>query len=483
MLVLTINSINKSALFGTFSLSDNINARSTLSFTLDTDDLITVGQEVIATDNGIRIFGGTIENFRKTYLQGSGGSSSRRRYLIECIDFNQILDRRMVAETYVDKTVNFIINDVVANFLDGEDITVGTITNGDTVIKQAVFNYISAYDTFRYIQDISGLNFNIDYFKELTFFKREDSIGLPFDDSNCLYIEVEETRQQYRNNQLLRAGDGTTEVQVDEIPTPKPDGKSKQFRTRFPLASKPTNIKINGSPILDSDIGVNGVDKDKKWYWSKGSNDLNQSNTEVTLLETDTLTFSYKGLKPIMIQAQNIEEQENRSIIEGGSGIYQSIENMTQLDSKETALEYAKGLLVKYGEIPRNITINCETTRRAGDIVIVTSDNLEVSEDFLITNVSAFEVAPHQLRYSIKGASGEDFGDWTEFFRNLKAGGEISIRENEVLVKLKTVIEKVGVVGTTTIKKFKALYPSDTLVPSNTLVPNNTVFSEVIKND
>lgn len=483
MLSMTINAIEEKALANSLNISDNINARSGASFTVDTDEILVVGQEVIILDDTTRIFGGTIEDWDKEYLRGPADGSKRRRYNVNCLDFNQIADRGVrVAATYTDKTIDFIVNDIVARFMTGENITVGTIAKGTTVITQAVFNYVTKAEAFNHIRDAAGgdLNWNIDYFKELTFFQRADYSGAAFTDANCKNMKLSESRKDYRNSQLIRAGDSTTEVKVKEPTTPKPDGVSKTFGGRFPVATKPT-IYIDNVAVPAADVGINGLDVNKKWYWSRNSKDISQDDSETVLSPTQTLTKSYKGLKAIIVQADDPAGQNQRASIEGGTGIYQSIEDQKALDVKTAALDYAQGLLVRYGTIPRNVRILTDEFRKAGQLIPVQSTNLTINEDFLITNVSIFDFdGLGTLRYNIDAASGEDVGTWVEFFRNLKGGEDLTIRENEVLVLLQTIQEESGWQGVNTIQTFTASYPSDTSYPGEDQFPNGNVVQTYV---
>lgn len=489
MLNMTIDSISESAVSFTLNIFDNINTRSMANLTVDTNNPITVGQEVIINDDSTKIFAGTIDSYTKTFLRGSGGTQSRRRYNLRCIDFNQIADRRRVAATFVNQTISFIINNIVDNFLVDENITVGTISKGSTIIDQAVFNHIRITDAFDYLRDAVGgdLNWNIDFDKELTFFQRADNTGIAFTDSTCLSMTLEETRKEYRNSQLVRAGDSTTETQVDEIPSPKPDGESRTFIMRFPLATKPV-IKVDtGSGFITippEDIGINGLESNKKFYFQKNSRNITQDPGEVVLGSTDAINVSYQGLKPIIVLAEDPAGQNERAAVESGTGIYQALENQLTIDTKSAALQFAQGLLVRFGSIPRNVKIESETTRTAGELIQVQSDNLEINEDYLITDVNITDIdGAGTLRYNVSGASGEDVGTWVEFFRSLKVGEDIRIRENEVLVLLQTIQETSGVGGESTFQIFETSPCAETLICDETLICGNAVLEEVVIND
>ena len=616
-----INGITQSPLIGTISFQSNINARSTLSFSILTDSLISVGQEVEYYDGVKLVFGGQIESYSKSYLQGNG-AGVRTRYDVQCVDYNAILDRLLVAKTYVNETFEDLVTDLWSIYLDSEGVALGSIAMGSKVIKQAVFNYINMASCFNYLRDILGINYNIDsvsrfnttfltefvdtsgeylyettdgyvyettdgylyttygivenvvfseevtgvnsnyitfdkpsnslmlgetteaegtgvlegvaettdddtkvrtnpeisfvedtdlvfiYYpntmsrasaityitggsfvyenntterKILRFFENDENIGEEINDSLCRYMTLEETRQEYRNTQYVRAGDSTTSLQVKEKPSPGPDGVSKTFTLRFPIALKPT-LYLNDVEIDDINVGINGLDQNKEWYWSYSSRTITQDDGTTTLTSGDKLEVSYSGLKPILVKADNVAGIDDRKFIEGGTGQYQMIKTELNITNKDGAFELANGLLQRYGTIPRNVFITTEELRNAGEIITVQSDNLGLDEQFLITDINVVVEDSGKIVYNLKCASGEDLGGWVEFFRNLVPKGELTIKENEVLFRLLNIRESSGIQGRTTIKRFNALFPSEILYPSETLTPG-TFESEVTLND
>ena len=174
MFDLKINNVSKSVQSFSLAINDNINANSTASFQIITDDEIAVGQQVEIYDGAKIIFGGTIDNWSLNYIRGGNDRSKRRKYDVTCVDYNQVLDRRIVAASYTNKTLGYIIDDIVTNFLDGELITISSISDTDVIIEAVIFNHISIFEAFEYLTLIIGgdLNFNINYDKELSFFKR-----------------------------------------------------------------------------------------------------------------------------------------------------------------------------------------------------------------------------------------------------------------------------------------------------------------------
>lgn len=478
-ITITIDGNSVSILSGTLSIVDNINDRSTALFLLQTSSTtLNVGEEVIITDGATRIFGGTIENLNYFIYKGT----NVKEYTVECIDFNQATDRLRIAQTYANQTVTQIVTDIINKYLVAEGISLGDVPSTTPTIVQANFNYIQISDALNYLKDATQINWNIDYNKNLNLFYRTDNIATGFVDTDMLELNIQETRTQYRNVQWLKAGDGTTEVQTLEKPTPEPDGVSKTFLTRFPLAKKPT-IFVDGVEIDGSEIGINGLDTGKKWYWNKDRKEIVQDDAETILTSLNTLEITYNGLIPILAKVENTAEILSRKTVEGGTGIYEGFEKRVALSDKSAAVKYAEGLLNKYDEIPEILSVRTKSFRHAGTIINVNSATYSKNEDYLIENVNITEEG-NTIYYDMTLLSGESFGSWVEFFRKMiVTPDDFIIQENEVVVQVQSTREKRNRTSNVNIRAFAALFPSDILYPSDTLYPNTAVVTEVDLND
>jgi len=439
-MIITINGNVENSMNGTLSINEMMNSRNTVSFNVRTENNIEVGQSVTIVDGSITVFGGTIDTHNVKWLQGDD-TGNRKVYSINCIDYNQLLDKGIkVATTYTDTSVNDIITDTsnertIGSLLAQEGITIGTISGGDVVIKRAVFNYLSISGALDYIKDVTGLNWNVSYDKELTLFYRSDNVGV-MDSSKFYMITKEVTRQEYRNSQIVKAGKGHTELQELENPTPKPDGVSRNFILRYPVALKP-RIFVDSAEVAESDIGINGVDAGKEWYYTYGSRNLVQDLSEVVLSDAKSLSSTYTGLRDINIQSKSAVGIEERLAIEtGSSGIYEEVEQKQELDSQTAAVDYADGLLLKYAEIPERVYIESSEYISSGLIVPLVEEKVNVNGEYLVESVSISEDGG-QLRYYYVLASGEALGSWVEFFRKLANDAtDFTINDNEVLVIL-----------------------------------------------
>ncbi|EGW36457.1 hypothetical protein [Desulfosporosinus sp. OT] len=413
------------------SYNDTLNDRTTCSFVaIDPDFEIDVGMEVIVEEDSITIFAGTVDSVSE--------NGDKTNYVsVSCVDFSQLIDKRIIANSYENQLAGDIVRDFITTVFADEGITEGDVQDGPTISK-AVFNYDNGNTAMNYLADATGYNWEIDNLKQLKFFDRStyaSPFGLTDVSHNYQGLTVKKSRSDYRNRQYVRAGTDTSAEIPLEQPTPKPDGVSKTFVVRLPIAQKP-RIFINDVEVSPLDIGVNGLDTEKKYYFSFNSNTITQDNSEPILLDTQVLKVTYKGLYPLFVVRESSEQVADRKSAEGGSGVYENIIQETNLNTREAALEFALGKLEKYGIIPKVVTFNTYSKGlKAGQILPITNTKHNLSGTFLIDSVSARNDGGLTL-YSVRCLDGTTVGGWEKLFKTLLQGNrQLVIRENEVVVR------------------------------------------------
>ena len=450
----------------TLNYNDKLNERTTCSFIVVEPIFdIDVGMEVIVTDDAVNVFSGTIDNVTE---QGD----VIKYVSVSCVDFSQLIDKRIIADAFEGELAGDIVKEFITKVFSQEGITEGIVQDG-LVISKAVFNYNNGNVAMNYLADVTGFNWFIDKDKQLNFFDRS-TYSAPFsltDSSAYNNLQVKKNRGQYRNRQYVRAGTDVTQEIVKEKPSPKPDGVSRTFVARLPVAQKP-RIYINDVEISANDIGVNGIDKNKKYYFTYNSNAITQDQAVTLLADTDKLEITYKGLYPLLVVSDNAEEINARKTLEGGSGIYENIEQEPNINTKETAFEFVQGKLAKYGIISKTVTFNIyETGLKAGQLLSIQNTKHNLNDSFLIESVTARDDNGLTL-YTVKCLDGSSLGGWEQFFKNLIQGQKkLVIRENEVLVLLNTAFEKQNWSEQLQDAVYACPLPHEELYPSETLYP------------
>lgn len=457
-----------------WSISDKINARSTMSVTV-----IDKQSAVISEGSAFQMFNGATKIFEGLILRIKKYESDPNvlYYNLNIVDNSALADRRVIAKTYVNQTAGYIVNDLITEVLGEENVTAGTIATGP-IIKKAVFNYIKCSAALDYIKNVTGLNWNIDKDKQLQFFDRSTNIApWTLDDSvQHSKFNQESNMDAYRNIQYVRGGRGRTATQENEVLSPAPDGKSRSFIARFPLAEQPTiEINLNGAgwaAIDVEDIGINGLNTNKKWYWTYGSQIITQDNTETVLATVDAIRLTYVGLRNLFVKVENPAEIT-------AQGKHEALNTEKSINITDQAIEYANGLIETYGEIKDNISFSTEVDGlQAGQLMKVEKLLYGINDNFLIESVNIKPSDSGSIEYTIKGLDGAAIGGWEEFFKELLKGNrDYAINENEVLILLNLQQENDGYQGdvnlyiTTRIPNIPLL-PSPTLYPSATLYPS-----------
>jgi len=419
--------------FNSLQISSAINERSTAALDIIDDDGIyrpNVGDIVKVYDGATLKWAGTIDDLPEVVLNGT---SVLKYSGVPIVDYCQIADRLLVAESYEAQTAGYIVGDIITKYLASEGVTAGTIQTGITITK-AVFNYMTASACFDELSELTGFQWRINPDKTLDFFDRTTYTGTAITDtSDKRNVKIKRNRQNYRNRQYLRAGSDIAAAQTLSF---KGDGETQTFSVALPIALEPT-ITVNS---VAKTVGIRGVETGLDWYWQKNDKTISQDTAGTKLTSSDTLAVTYQGYYPIMVVSDSQSEIAARKAIEGGDGVYESITEKSSIDTQESALEYSAGLLRRYANISTIITLDTFTEYTAGQLVNVNITAHGIDEDMLVASVNITTMgagADMRLVYSVKLVSGESFGGWVNFFKKLADSGKtFLIRENEVILKL-----------------------------------------------
>lgn len=435
---LFINGENQTAKLrvNTLDYTDDLNARNTLSCEL-WDDAGTyhpaVGQELIlyAADGVTRLFAGTIEEPEERSLRGISTGYAIR---ISAVDYNQLADRHLVAEVYDNQSFTTIVTDLVTQYLAADGVAISAIDGGPTFVRK-IFNYRSVAECLNELSEDTGYAWWIDYDKAFHFRTRE-SVSAPtavsLTNSTILSVTVKTSRNAYRNRQYIRAGRGLTDVLTESFTG---DGARQTFSVGFPIGTVPT-VRVNG---VVQTVGIRGVDDSLtfQWYWNKDANEVSQRSSGVPLTTSDTLQIAYRGLYPLLVQAQNDADVAERISIEGGSGLYETIDDYADIDSADLAFATAAAKLQRNGFIRQTIAFETDVTGFAsGQLVSITLTPHNVSGLYLIQSVSANDVEGQFLRYRVTAIDGDAVGGWIAFYQQIMAKRRDTVQTDNELLNL-----------------------------------------------
>jgi|TARA_R110000824_G_scaffold190282_3_gene371753 hypothetical protein len=527
-LIITIAGTDRSSYYKSRSLSitETLGSRSTCGFQIfDSTGALScpVGSEVIVKIDGETVFSGTIEKTDKRFP--SMDYSDTNMYMaIRCVDWNQVLDRKLVSRVYRAENQSFgtIVRELIREFLADEGIVAGQIMNGSET-DYISFQFETVTACLQQLADAVGYVFYVDYNKQLHFRDRID-VAAPFDltasSTNFRNITVSESRTRYRNIQYLRGGLEASPLR--RIETFGGNNSDRTFTLSHPVGEEPEIWVKRGAPV-----GLGGVDGDRvppedrpdiwaleevpggggrlglaleaarnagqwdndvyyadfveltvpgspwelqsvgtgaagdimQWSWEFGDKEVTQNSDEVALrayayylltdaeikdgfepllesIISDSVRIVYKPLIRIVARSEDDAEITARQLVEGGTGVYEAVEEDERITDSSFAQTKVEGLLNQLSRIPK--TANIETDQagiRAGQLQTLTLTKLGLSGSFLIQSFSATDRGDETLRYSYKALDGESLGGWQEFFRRLiDRGRKFVVSEGETVM-------------------------------------------------
>lgn len=475
-LSLTIGGVARTSLWvvGSLRLTSRLGARNLASFAMvDTSGTYrpTVGAEVIIADGATRYFGGFINGFNETLT--IDGNTSSLSYEVDCVSYDALADRRLVAASYENpaQTLSTIVSDVVTNFLNSDGLTTTNVDTGP-VIDRLKFNYEPASKVFDELANLTGYAWWVDNSKNL-YFKPRSGVSAPFSvgPANARRVSVSRTTETYRNKQLIRAGVDLTASRTENFTG---DGTRKAFTLAYPVGAVPTSITVGG---VGKTIGIRGVDSGKDWYWNLGDPVVSQDDAAAAVAAATAIAVTYQGQFPILVNAQNDSQITTQAAAASTSGIYESIEDRANINDDAAALSVAKGLLRRYGAIPRRLGFETDTAGLApGQLLTAEFTPHGVSGSWLVDSVSAVDRFGQDLVWTVEALDGEGVGGWEQFFTALASGiRAVEFRENEVIIYLRPLTEAVtasDVLTTPSNSVTDAAHAADAIV-STSLTPEN----------
>jgi len=373
---ITVNSVDKTQDIISDSIlkEDNINEqRDVLNF--QTKKYSTKGfepkknEEVVMKIDGETEFAGVILSIEKSIRDGQIVV-----YAPHCIDYSQYLDRKLVLERYSDKTINYIIGDIVDKYTDG--FTVVNV-DCDIEIKTMSFNRMTVTTCIDKLAKTMGYSWYVDYEKDIHFFeKNENPAPFSVTDINGKYLQntlsIIDDLSQIRNRVIIRGAEERGEVRVESY-----TGTGGQIA--FPLVNKFAEAPSVKVDTVAQDVGVDylDVEADYDCFWNfnekymRFKSDMDGKVVEVTGIP----------LFPIIVNIL-----DGTSIIEYGT--YEFFKEDKSIASRTEALQYAQSQLEAYkdGVIEGSFSTNTSGLR-SGQIININSDLLGVDEDFLIQKV------------------------------------------------------------------------------------------------
>ncbi len=322
-------------------------------------------------------------------------------------------------------------------------------------INKLVSNYRFAGEVFDDLSSVTGMDWYIDPFNQLLFRQRQanpaplsierDATGDAFTTTlKFNRLTVSGNRDAYRNRQFVRAGAARTDPLVEIF---RGERDQSTWVVGFPIAEEPT-ILFNGSPAT---VGIRGLEDGFDYYWNRDDSTITKDDTTTAFKTSDVLTVTYIGLFPIILLTEDGDAIAERQSVEGGSGVYEHLQDEPQIDTEDMAIERGDGLLRRYARLPDVLTVTTSesTEPRAGEITAgmllpVVIPEADINASYLVQRVGVSD-DNSEFRYTWSLIGGEHVGSWTDFFRRLALRSRDDPSDtNEVLLLLQRTTDTVA---------------------------------------
>jgi len=429
MISILIDTVDKSSIieFGSVRKADVINQKTD---TLEFDIIYHAGQtfrpapnsEVEMLDGVTKIFAGVIHSVQKKIE-----SDNRVRYKVKAKDYSYDLDRQLVIEGYDDKTVNYIIDDILTNFTDGSF----TDTNVDCAltITKVTFDRITVTAAIQKLADLTGYSWYVDYDKDIHFFERNKNpaaFNIADGDGNHIpeTLNVTNDLSQIRNRVFIKGGEieGTSRSEPFDG-----DGVKLLFRTANKFSSKPVVEVDSVAQIVGIDFLDNEDDFDCFWDY----------NQKYIRFKVDTVPGAgADNVEVVGVPLYNLVVQVEEPNSIARYGVFEFAKIDKTIKSREEAVSYAKTEIEAYqnGVIEGGFD-TYESKLRSGMIINVNSTLLNVNEDFLIQSVAFQMITRETFIYKVKLATLRTVGIIDFLIGLLKVGDRLIEEKGDVVLE------------------------------------------------
>ncbi len=420
---------------GSLSIEKRIEERSTASFAVEdvtgAADYVR-GMPVLIYDPDVTlIFAGFIDTPGRV-RQGATGSILLHD--ITCMDNHYLADKRLVVKAYTNQTLEYIVEDIVTDYLAAAGVhenVAGDIQTGP-VIASAIFNYVKASEAFDALAELSGYIWFIDENKHL-YFRDRTTVLAPWNLDSVTYrpikgsVHLSTGNPLYRNRQYIRGGTGLTAEQTENFTA---DGVVNAFTVGYPISLEPT---ITEDVLGVADVGIKGVETGKDYYWNKGDATV---YAEVVPANGRNVEVKYYGEYPLIARADSYAEVLARQAVEGsGTGIVEEIVTEVQHDTASGMTESARAKITQYArDAEKFIYGTRDAGLSPGQLQEITFSPFGFTAHEMLIESILITALVEEVTYEVSCITGPVMGSWTRFFASILIRQDKSIKIGDGLL-------------------------------------------------
>ena len=332
-----------------------------------------ISQVVEVLDGATKIFEGVISKISKGII-----GSHTAVYTIEVKDYTHLLDRQLVPTDYTDRSPEYIINDILTNYTDGNFTQTNVAVSG-LVIEYIKFDYVLVSKALEELAKLIGYDWYVDYEKDIHFFSKAVGETAPWNitDTNGYVIDnsliISASDNQMRNTIYVRGGEYVGSSRIDKIG--EGEGTTKSFKLPYRYDTEPT-ITVNA---VVQTVGIDFIDSeddyDCLWNYQEKVIKFKTAPAGGDVIATGTPMIA------VLIKAQ-----DNASVTANGIFEHRIVDK--KIKTKEAARRRAEAEMTDYASsLEEGSFLTYTTGLKAGMKITVSSDVLNESQSFIVTKI------------------------------------------------------------------------------------------------
>lgn len=437
------------------------------------------GQSIVIIEANLNLFAGCIQTVITEPLMSTElfitGQPTKCIYHVTATDKSGICDRRFVTgKTYhavdpvtmVPTTVQSVILDILANYLNGEGITATaqSVPALGNLAADMPLNFVSVTSAFNQLATLSGCIWTVSPLGVLTFNAYANLPAAPFSitrfSNNYRGLIATTSSLNYRNKQYavsnltvlpggIGGGGGSGAGSKTETYTMTAglvgvlvlaDGTTIYgVQTALPIGTL-YSITVNGHPQTVVSYSawagqqpVFGTNDFGPWFWLSGSNQVALSvlSGAAFPIAGSTLVINYTPFTTSVAAApaaalDPIDPVSGDPVNGCGSGVYEAVVQVQNISSVDSLNAIAKAELAKSGGIPINVSFQTDQSGlQPGQLLTVDRPDININNKvFLITAVQGvYSGGPlafgSGFQWKVEAQTNEDPGNFAQWYATL----------------------------------------------------------------
>ena len=411
---------------------------SAIEIKLDGKDLPVSHTKIVLKDDGVAFYAGYIN---KVDTPTYSSTFETDIVPIEIISLETIFTRRIVSEAYVSKFTHEIIEDLYDNYLDEENITLGTIEEFERTYSEYVIPNLRLSDVLQELGDEVGAVAKIDENNVFSFTTKASfpDVAPP---THITKLKLTENGQDLKTVQKISGAKSETSFQTVLVTW---ISAQTAVLLGYQVSEEPT-ITINGTPVGVGVVGLGETDISKTFLWAYANNSIVLNNTAtVQPAAGDTISVIFKGFFDVEIISENEDLKNEIALISGTSGKIESIVIDTSITDPQDGETTAINLLQEKSVRSQTVTLQCQDITKSALLNQWYLDypDLNIQGSYVIVERSISDFYD-KYKITVKLKNRGFYSRYgTVYNKNNKEINNLSIRTDTAVLKQSSVFESV----------------------------------------